>query len=73
VTRLDAMRALLALPIADDHQRVSRAIKGYEAADREALRIAAVTIKTKRKPRKQNAAKASRLAFVQAVHLGKGA
>ena len=45
MTRLDAMRALLALPIADDHQRLSHAIEGYERADAEKL-----TIKVKLNP-----------------------
>jgi hypothetical protein len=63
VTRLDAMRALLALPIADDHQRVSRAIKGYETADAEKL-----TIKSKAK-RQSKVAKSSRIGWLKGVHL----
>jgi hypothetical protein len=66
MTRLNAMRALMALHGADDHLRVSRAIEGYESADAEKL-----AIEPKRKPRKQVAK--SRTAFVRAVYLGKGA
>jgi hypothetical protein len=61
------MRALLALPIADDHQRVSRAIAGYETADVEKL---AIRVKPKRKKKSTTS---TRLAFVRGVHLGKGA
>lgn len=71
MTRLDAMRALLAIQFADDHQRVSRAIEGYETADAEKVRIEAVRIKTKRRTRKKSA-KASRIGWLKGVH-GKGA
>jgi hypothetical protein len=67
MTRLNAMRALLAIATADDHQRVSRVIEGYETADAEKL---AIKVKPKRKPRKTAS---SRVAFVRAVYLGKGA
>jgi hypothetical protein len=66
------MRALLAIQSADDHQRASRLIDGFEHADREALRITAVRIKTKRKPRKK-ATKSSRIDWLKAVHSQNGA
>jgi hypothetical protein len=67
MTRLDAMRALLALPIADDHQRVSRAIKGYETADAEKV---AIKVKPKRK---KKSATSSHIGWLRGVHVKKGA
>lgn len=66
MTRLNAMRALLALPAQDNHRRAFTAIDGCETADRAKL-----AIKVKRKPRKKSTS--SRMAFVRAVHYGKGA
>jgi hypothetical protein len=67
MTRLDAMRALLALPIADDHQRVSRAIKGYESADAEKVAIRVMS------KRKRKTVKSSRIGWLKGVHERKGA
>lgn len=68
MTRLNAMRALLALPETDGYHR-QRGLKTALPADQRALqipnpRIAAQSPKT---------ARPSRMAFVHAVHLGKGA
>lgn len=68
MTRLQIWRTLLALPAQDNHRRAFAPIDGYEKADREKLRIAAVRVKTKRKPRNEAS---SRMAFVHAVHFGK--
>jgi hypothetical protein len=70
MTRLDAMRALLALPC-DGYLRSHNVV---QAADGDKLRITRVKLRTKstRKPRRKKA-KSSRLAFVRAVHIGKGA
>lgn len=62
------MRALLALPAQDNHARASTPCVGCEKADVKKLHVERV-IKAKRTTRKK-APKASRMAFVRAVHIG---
>jgi hypothetical protein len=68
MTRLDAMRALLALPETDGYQR-QRGVKTLLPADRKALQMS----NPRAEAQKPKTARPSRMAFVHAVHLGKGA
>lgn len=69
MTRLNAMRALLALPTTDGYTRSHEVV---HTADADKLRITAVKIGTKRKPRRK-AKKASRISWLRGVHTQKGA
>jgi hypothetical protein len=67
MTRLNAMRALLALPDRDGYQR-QRGLKTPPPADRKALHS-----NPRAEAQQPKTARPSRMAFVHAVHLGKGA
>lgn len=64
MTRLDVMRALLAIPEKDGYHR-QRGQKTPLAADRDVLRLS-----NPRAEAQQAKSKPSRMAFVHAVHLG---